>query len=686
MFKLIYGCTITKCVMPGNKVEALAAALRLRNPDYDPQEAAANDDEEEGYVIPPYIEFFDEETRSIPTGLTPYVIQWAKDNGMEEVELSGFPSTLPFPPQVDPGVIPGITLRQYQVDAVAKALQLQRGILEIATGGGKSEIAIGITLSLGKPRTLYVVPDQAAMYQTYKRFVKRGFVEDEDIGRLGDNLYEIDRPIVIAIINSLNSAIKREDDQVLSMMQEADLFFADECHHQGTAESWQVVALQCLAQYRFGLSGTPYKDDRSRFNPHYLHPYDSWLTGLIGDTLVYVSAKQLQEQGDLAPIEVISFPAGGDPIQQTFGRLSWQRRMQWQHNYKYGIIQNETRNKRIVTLACNLVDMGRRPIISVKSKPHGRRLQFLLAEQNVSAVCSYGSGVTIVPRVLADELKWDHKEISVYDREMTPKLRKERKRTRAQIAVLEEEIADKPTAQKKKRLATLKKKLNSGPKKVGTEQEFVEVDQSVDIEWLVEEGYVEVLIGNVIYDEAQDLPVLTDMINAAGGNKQQRYRQKVGRVLRLHNDKELARVWEPYDDCCATLLRHTTERLTTAAAQGFPVIAGNEFAEAMSTLRLKDLRIGEINVKTNEIEVTIDLTIPVGEKNSYSFVKPRVSLRAELESGDDLEVCMKKLSADAKALFVQEALRQATTMSEVLRKGFAQTAKEYLGYFQETSD
>lgn len=1095
--KLTHGPVLTKCSLPGNQVAALAAALRLRNPDYDPEEAAANDEGEN--VIPEHVEFFDEETRSIPTGLIFYVTQWAENRGME-VERCGFPSTLPFPPKVDPGVIPGITLREYQVSAIATALQLQCGILEIATGGGKSEIAIGITLVLGKPRTLYVVPNQAAMYQTHKRFIQRGF-KDEEVGRLGDNLFEIDRPVVIAVINSLYSAIKREDEQVLSVMQDAELFFVDECvsgdsiiitekgkvkirdfrekdckyalswdgqravfkevdgwyaqgikkivlvrfnqgeiectrdhlfltrrgwvaagdlrkgesvlhtasadavarsqllmqegeledtalgtlqkvkfavenirlginrlvyrrwksivhcvmqrlfvcvgvvkklgwrlrrlsglskigvvestgitstvtinvllripmyllrlkgklfsgrcwgiflsptqtiavkrldcmettevlnangvgikrrywktwaqrlghvltqvmvtggsrlglpaclacmnfillriyrvrnylissgltlwallgwrggfvtmapgleqeficiqrdlscrnktsyqhglkklmglrrlyikpgitfvctylkhylseffqwcvltfrrsyntnwvqvvcvsdagqdevfdlsikdtycffangalvhncHHQGTAVSWQVVALQCPAQYRFGLSGTPYKDDMSRFNPHYLHAHDSWLTGLIGNTLVYVSASKLQEQGDLAKVEVISFPSGGAAIQQMPCQTAWQRRVQWAKNYKEGIIQNDVRNGRIVCLACNLVDMGRTPIVSVKNKAHGRHLQLLLAKQNVSAVCSYGSGVTIIPKVLCEELQWDYKEIPLWNKEMTPKLTKERKRTRAQIEVLEQDIADKPTAQKKKRLATLKKKLKNGPKKVGHDQEFVEAACVVDVEWLVQEGYIEVLIGNVIYDESQDLPVLTDLINAAGGNKQQRYRQKVGRVLRLHTGKDIARVWEPYDDCCPTLLRHTTERLTTAAAQGFPVVTDNDFAKTMCTLRLKSLPIGEVKVKTTELEVTIDLTIPVGEAKSYMFVKPRVTLRAELEDGDDLDVCSKQLHAECKAVFVQEAKRQATTLKEIISLGFG--SSDYLAYFERTSD
>lgn len=1034
MFTLHYGVALTRVDLPGIMRSALAAHLRMKNPDYDPEEHAPYDDPNTGEHIDPgipeYIEFYDEGSSTIPTGLVPYVQRWAEAKG--PVKLEGFPAPLRFPPKVELDLIPGITLRQYQADTIATALQKQRGILEIATGGGKclgrgtpvllysgeivpvegvkvgdrlmgpdskprtvrsttvgygplykvtptrgdtwvcndahiltlvrtnrytgresrvngkvedvplqdylkaskaqrhvwkqfsvpvdfqetegplpvdpyfvglwlgdgaksrgknsllsvritnmdpevhqaiqetadswgaeckriefgglcpeflistargkpnplldemrslfpedcsiplsyltstrrdrlsllaglidsdghlhrtsyeitqrrteladgvchlarslgfkvvrsiknidgvsyqrmsisgptsevpvriprkraperrqkkdplrvgihvdyigegeyfgftldgdgrfllgdytvthnTEIAIGITLALGTPRTIYVVPDRAAMYQMHKRYVSRGM--EDQVGRLGDNLFEIDKPVVIGIINSFYSAIKKKDERVLRIMNEAELFIADEVHHQGTATSWQVAALQCPAPYRYGLSGTPYKDDKSRFNEQYLHPHDSWLTGLLGPTLVYIPASKLQEQGDLAPVRVISFDAGGEPLSSpNWGTMpAWQRRVEWKKAYDNGVIFNEVRNQRIVNLAANLVYLGRRPIISVKSRSHGRNLQRMLFTRGLEVMCSYGSGDTFLTRDLAERLRVVYEEIDVWSEEMTPKLRKEKKRTQAQIDVLEEEGAKKKlTKQKKGKLSRLKTKLKKFPKLVGTEEDFVLTKETLDFATLLDEGTIDLIVGSVIYDEAQDLPVLTDIINAAGGDKQQRYRQKVGRVLRLHTGKKLACVWEPWDSCHSTLEKHSRNRLETAAAQGFPVSVDDPFAEVLVELRLDlmDLHEGVVLMEKKTLEITYDLTIPVNTKESgkFSFVKPRVSICAELEPGDDLRECSEALSREVKAVFVQEALRQATTLSEVLHRGFATTAKEYLSYFETASE
>jgi superfamily II DNA or RNA helicase len=638
--------------MPGPLVGQVFAMFRLKNPDFD---ANVHDPDE----VPPYVEFFDESERRLLTGLVPVLQYWALHNH-EEVELIGWPydpskGWAEFPPEVDAAIVPGITLKPYQVEAVAKALQFGRGILEMATGSGKSEAAIAITLALGIPKTLYVVPDCAAMYQMYDRYVKRGFNETHQVGRLGDTLCELDRPVTIAVINSLFSAIKTGNKDVLAIIGDSELLFLDEVHHLATAMSWQVVALQCPAVRRYGLSGTPYKNDQSRGNPHYLHPHDSWLAGLVGDTLVYVPPDKLQDKGELTPCEIVSFRAGGEEIPDPTVYTEWQRRQRWTTVYKRGVIENHERNERIVQLVSNLVLLGGAPLISIQRLEHGRAFQRMLYEKGeIESACSYGGGVTYLSRKLAEWLNIGFEDIPIYDK--------------------------KPTAKNKK--------SKNKPKITGYEDDFVQVGKKFDVAWHLEQGHIQVIIGSAIYDEAQDIPILTDLVNAAGGKAPQRFRQKVGRVLRLSDGKKIARVWEPWDSCHALLLRHSEQRLKTSAAQGYPVVTNSEYAEILCSMSLEDLKLGVVRMKTNEVEVTIDLTIPVsGQKDGkFCFVKPRVSLRAELEDGDDVAACTERLSADCKALFVQEALKQATLMSEVLHKGFVATAKEYLEHFEAKSD
>jgi len=512
-----------------------------------------------------------------------------------------------------------------------------------------SEVAIAFTRVLGTPKTLYLVPDCAAMHQVYERYLKRGFNEGE-VGRLGDSLYEMDKMVIVAVINSVYSGIKSRDTVVLDLLENCELFIADEVHHQATAVTWQIVAIQCKAERRFGLSGTPYKDAASRFNPHYIHPYDTFLTGLLGPTLIYVPPEKLQEMGELAPCTVVSFAAGGEEVQTGPIYNSWVAKALWRTVYKKGIIENDERNHRICILAANISDMGGFPLISVEVLEHGRGLQRCLWEDHgIASVCSYGSGVRFVPREFAEILKIPFEDIPIYNRPVTAK----------------------------------NKKSKNPPKQVGVEEGYVQISSRVDIFWHIQRGDLKVLIGSRIYDEAMDVPFLSDLINAAGGKAEQRFRQKVGRVLRRADGKGVARIWEPWDTCHGVLLKHSQERIAAATGQGWPVIAAQQdYLDWMYEIRAKKLNFGEkVTVKLNRIEIGISQTIPTSfgdPADRFSCIKPSFTIGAELEDGDNVDECVKKLSTLAKAHFMMEAARQSGILESFKKRGFVEATKEYL--------
>lgn len=644
--KLKYGPVFSQLDAPTVVREGLLASLRVKNPDFD---ANVHDPDE----IPPYFEFFDKDEGLIFTGLVGMFLGWAKQRHYR-VELEGWPcdpvegwtTTLP---EVDPNILPGIVLKKHQVDAIQKALKYGRGVIEIATGGGKTLCAIALTKILGTPRTLYLTPDCAAMHQTYEVYLKSGFTEGE-VGRLGDSIYEMDKTVIVAVINSVYSGIKSRDALVLDLLENCELFIADEVHHQATAVTWQIVAIQCKAERRFGLSGTPYKDAASRFNPHYIHPYDTFLTGLLGPTLIYMPPEKLQEMGELAPCTVVSFAAGGEEVQTGPIYNSWGAKALWRTVYKKGIIENAERNHRICILAVNISDMGGFPLISVEVLEHGRHLQRCLWEDyGIPSVCSYGSGVRFVPREFAETLKIPFEDIPIYNRPVTAK----------------------------------NKKSKNPPKQVGAEEGYVQISSRVDIFWHIQRGDLKVLIGSRIYDEAMDVPFLSDLINAAGGKAEQRFRQKVGRVLRRADGKGVARIWEPWDTCHGFLLKHSQERITAATGQGWPVIAAQQdYLDWMYEIRAANLKLGEkVTVKLNRIEIGISQTVPTSfgdPTDRFSCIKPSFTIGAELEDGDNVDECVKKLSTLAKAHFMMEAARQSGILESFKKRGFVEATKEYL--------
>ena len=63
-------------------------------------------------------------------------------------------------------------MRDYQVDAQVAFLKYGRGVLECATGSGKTEMIIALTKAL-KCKTLVVVRGLDLMFQSQRRFSTR---------------------------------------------------------------------------------------------------------------------------------------------------------------------------------------------------------------------------------------------------------------------------------------------------------------------------------------------------------------------------------------------------------------------------------------------------------------------------------------------------------------------------------
>ena len=587
--------------------------LRVKDPEYDPSNP-------ESYE---YIEFFEPENKRILTGLLSNVQEWARINKVELV-LKGWPEN-DEEIEVRSDLIPGVNLEEYQIESIRTCISRQRGVLEIATGGGKTEIAIGLTLALGKPKTLYVVPDVSAMHEIYERYCRRGFSK-KVVGRVGEGYDEYDRRIIVACIASLYSGIKRNYPETAKLLNTAGLLFLDEVHHQATAFSWQAVASCCKAQRRIGMSGTPYKDSRSRIDPSFVHPYDTWLKGYTGDTLVYIPPGVLQEMGKLTCCKMVVFPAGGKKIWGS----------DWHKVYDKAITNNFERNIRIATLAANLCDAGRKPLISVEKLAHGRIIQRLLLKMGIVGACSYGAGVLIVPKCVISKLP--------SGTETTPVPLK---------------LDDEPHPNRK-------------IKEEEFEDDYVHIPTNTNVKTMLFHGDIDLIIGSKIYDESLDFPFLTDLINGAGGKASQRFRQKVGRILRLFKGKSIATVWDPWDDCHEYVRKHSKLRIEIIKEEGYKV----EFRPVPECLyRFRVFLEREVTMKMKSISVGASITIPCG---SYNSIKPSVTLTAELEDGEDMNTAYEELSKRTMTLFMREASNLAYWDGTIMQKGVPAAASEFL--------
>ena len=162
----------------------------------------------------------------------------------------------------------------YQMEILDVIDKNDRGIIKVATGGGKSLIAALIVAKLGKKSIIYVI-GKDLLYQFHTFFSE---VFNEPIGIIGDGKCEI-HDINIASIWTIGQALgmkkkdillDSDDDEeelsknkyveILKMMKSAKLHIIDECH-MSACETIQQVFKSANSEHIYGLSGSPWRDD-----------------------------------------------------------------------------------------------------------------------------------------------------------------------------------------------------------------------------------------------------------------------------------------------------------------------------------------------------------------------------------------------------------------------------------------
>ena len=291
-------------------------------------------------------------------------------------------------------------LRDYQILALRKAITKKRGVLEIATGGGKTEIAaamIKYLLETGRAKKVYFVAGTIfLMKQAAARFEKRGL---ERVGRFGGGYDFYPAPIQCCVSDSLNLAIKEElagapGDGVLQDFADCDAIFFDEAHHV-PSKSWTLIGETCPATYRIGLTATAWSD------PFEYHHKDLYLLGLTGDVICRIPSVVLREEGFLAEPVVTLVEVRHPAV----------RLRQWQRVYEEGVVKHKVRNSLIVSIAKGLYESGSKCLVFVKEVNHGRLLVKSLVMQGCRNVHFVKGGERIWSYFPSD--RWSHKKTSI---------------------------------------------------------------------------------------------------------------------------------------------------------------------------------------------------------------------------------------------------------------------------------
>lgn len=255
-----------------------------------------------------------------------------------------------------------IPLRPYQQEAVNKALtNMQfgtwwpRGVLQMATGAGKTEVAAAIIAMTNVP-TIFLVHRKDLQTQAIERFQKYnlnvGTIEDIYTNNVTvttiQTLMSWSMDFTKHYIDNKGEKVERDDEwlanksrkqagralEVKKALQIIQQVFIDEAHL--VASSVERIglfgaALQLMpnAYMRWGLTATPYMREQ-------LH--DWMLEGGTGDVLVKITNRELINLGYLTECVVDMFLTGKQPdVPKT-----------WPECYDYGVVTNRIRNDAIV--------------------------------------------------------------------------------------------------------------------------------------------------------------------------------------------------------------------------------------------------------------------------------------------------------------------------------------------------
>lgn len=253
--------------------------------------------------------------------------------------------------KIMPDKLIGVELRDYQSDSADIFMVKEQGIIQQATGGGKTVTAAEIIRRLDA-NTLWIIDRKELLEQTKEALEKFLGVE---VGVIMGKKCELNKPITIATIQSLNSKMS-EIKQYLSMF---NFVIVDE-FHKAAAESYQkVFAKLPNAKYKLGLTATPTRDDGK----------EPILFSILGDIIYKITSKELIEQGHLVMPEINFIRLKDDDFEQP---------KEYFEEYVESIVENCLRNRDILRICCDNRD--EKIMILTKSVEHGKIIKSCLLD------------------------------------------------------------------------------------------------------------------------------------------------------------------------------------------------------------------------------------------------------------------------------------------------------------------
>lgn len=268
-------------------------------------------------------------------------------------------------------MLAGITLRDDQLRVIAAALNNGCGLLHVATGGGKTEIAAVIIKALARRRCLFLVHTKQLLRQARERIATRLGTIEEHIGVIGDGRFE-PKHVTISTVQSLTRVQGDAQKRIVAKyLKTIDLLFLDETHH-ASAKSFYRLLQRIDAPWRYGLSGTPFglADGKGLL-----------VEAALGPVVERVTNEELIELGVNARPTIRMLEVSDPKLDDG---------LDWQSVYKEGVVLNDARNAMIAREAARFAGKQWPALVLVRELWHGDKIALNLNDLGVSHAFVHG--------------------------------------------------------------------------------------------------------------------------------------------------------------------------------------------------------------------------------------------------------------------------------------------------------
>jgi len=309
------------------------------------------------------LRLFDLRRKRFPAGLLGTAYRRLKRKGYDVQVIDDRPD----PPKIKPLPKSCSHLYDYQKAAVRACLKRRHGIVRIATGGGKTEVAVGLASRVNCP-TLFLVDERSLVQQARERWAK---ITGKPAGIIGEGRFEPNMEFTVATLQTLQRRLKRADPALVAYLLEVGCLIVDEAHVLGAKTYYRTVMSIPNAYYRIGLSATPTGRSDQR---------DAYVIGAMGPIIYKATIEKLVEQKKLAKALVLFYRYPGALNLEDYSA-------KWHHLYLMGMVREAARNRAIIRI-CKITP---RPIlVFFDRKAHGWILKDLLEEQGYNVEIVYG--------------------------------------------------------------------------------------------------------------------------------------------------------------------------------------------------------------------------------------------------------------------------------------------------------